>query len=103
VVDEKLAPAREQVGERPGPLRAVEEVRLVHPDPRQLAPLPAQLVGAPGLLLFPRQQREPGSDPLFARDHAGVLDGALGGHVVLLRGWWGWRKRAGRHIILPLG
>ena len=56
VVDEQLGAAVEEIGERLRAVLGLEPVVLLDRDPRQLAPLPGQLVAAAGELLLLLQQ-----------------------------------------------
>ena len=73
VVDEQLRAPSEQVGEGRGALVGVEDVLLVDADPRELLPLPGQLVAAPRQLLLGLEQLQPGREPLFPR--SGLVTG----------------------------
>jgi hypothetical protein len=56
VVDQKLGPAVEELGQGPRPVIRVESVLLLDRDPRQLATLSRQLVRHPGVLLLALKQ-----------------------------------------------
>jgi len=66
VLDDQLALLAEQVSERYRPVRPVEDVLLLDPDHGQQAPPGVECLALPGLLLFPREQPDPGLKPLFA-------------------------------------
>ena len=66
VIDEQLRSAVEQLGERLGALVGLKPILLLHRHPRQIASLARELVAEACQLLFSRQQRLPGSEPLFA-------------------------------------
>src|SRR5579863_5243499 len=68
MLDEELAAAGEQLGERDPALGRIENVRLDHPDPRQRAPLGREAVAQARQLLFLLEQRQAGLEPLLARD-----------------------------------
>src|SRR5436190_2028152 len=68
VIDDELATAFEQFGERLFAARAVEYVVLVNLDPGQFAPPPAQLVAGAGELLLGDEMRLARSKPFVLRD-----------------------------------
>src|ERR1700738_3442131 len=68
MINDELAPPGEQVGERLLAVRPVEHVALLDPLPRQLAPLPAQVVTHPVELLLLGEQRLARLEPLRRRD-----------------------------------
>src|SRR5262249_3831865 len=72
VVDDELAATLEEVGERLPAARALEDVRLVDPDPRQRAPLSAELVAQPRALLLPGEEGRACGEPFLARDHLAI-------------------------------
>src|ERR1700676_4239946 len=59
VVDEELRAPFEEVRQRGAPLVGLESILLVDPNPRQLLPLPPQLVAAPRELLLRLAQLGP--------------------------------------------
>src|SRR6266536_4997847 len=65
VVHEKLRAPSEQVRQGRAALSRLEAVVLLHPDPRELLPLPGQLVAAPGQVLLGVEQLEPVRKPLL--------------------------------------
>jgi hypothetical protein len=75
VVHEQLRPAVEQVGERGFAAFGVEEVVLVDPHPRQLAPLAGNVVVESGQFLLGLEQLEPGFEPLVARSNPAIGHG----------------------------
>src|SRR5262245_1335611 len=74
VIDGELTPRAEELGERRLPARALEDVRLVDPFPRQLPPLPAELVAEPGELLLLGEEGNARGDPLLVRDDGVIHD-----------------------------
>ena len=72
VVDDELAAAVEEFGQRLAAVRSLEDVLLVHRFPRQIAaPLAQAIAQARELFLF-RQELLACSEPLLVR-HDGVL------------------------------
>ena len=69
MVDDQLAAAGEQIGERLRAVRAFEHVVLLDPFPRQFAALPAQFVPFPGEFLFSGQVRQARLQPFVSRHH----------------------------------
>ena len=67
VVDEQLRAAAEQIDERGSAMFRVEHVVLVESHPRQLPPLPGQVIVPSGQFLLGIEQLEPGFEPLLAR------------------------------------
>ena len=87
VIDNELALAAEQIGERHLARRPVENVFLFDFDPRQLATLKVQFVAQFRELLFLNQKLLAGDKPFFLRNHLPVFDSADGfdfRHNVLL-------------------
>jgi hypothetical protein len=85
VVDEQLAAAAEQLRQRARAAVGLEAVLLLDANPRQLAPLPCQLVTQAGVLLLPSEQLLAGGRPILATHdlvigHHVLLSGA-GGHL----------------------
>jgi hypothetical protein len=78
VIDEELAFAAEQIGERDFARRPVENVFLFDFDPRQLATLEVQFVALLRKLLLPREKFLAGSQSFFLRNDLAVLDSAYG-------------------------
>ena len=72
VIDDQLAAAVEQVGQRYFAVRAVEDVLLLYPLPRHLAALTAQLIAQPRELLFLSQQFLARRQPLRLTHYLGV-------------------------------
>src|SRR5260221_54254 len=68
VIDDELAFAAEEVGQRFLPLRPCECIVLFDLDPRQSAPRLAQLVACLGKFLFFREQRLARSQPFALRN-----------------------------------
>jgi hypothetical protein len=68
-MDYQLGPIGKQIDERLFAVWAVKDIRLFHPLPRQLTPLPAQFVPHAREFLFLREKRFPRSDPLIVRNH----------------------------------
>ena len=68
MVHDELALPIEELGERLLAARRVENVRLVHLDPRQLATLGAQLVACPGEFLLLGEKRLALSGPFALGD-----------------------------------
>src|ERR1700719_370690 len=64
MLDDQLAATIEEAGQRFPTLRAVENILLFDLDPRQFAPLRAQLVAQAGEFLFLRQMRLASGQPL---------------------------------------
>jgi hypothetical protein len=79
MVNDQLAAAREEVGERLLAVRPVEDVRLLDLDPGQRPALPAQLVAEAGVLLLFLEELPASRDPFFARNHGMI------GHLILLQ------------------
>src|SRR6266511_4854098 len=77
--DDQLAASIEEVGERLLAVRPVEAIPLLHPDPGQLAALPAQLIAQPGEGLLLAQVLLARREPLVSRHDA------VGLHLALLR------------------
>src|SRR5581483_4255764 len=71
VLDDQLAPAREQVGQGDLAVRAFEDVLLVQLDHGEPAPVRVERVALPGVLLLPGQQPDPGLAPLLAGHDVG--------------------------------
>jgi hypothetical protein len=69
VIDEELRPAVEQLGQGPDAVVGLEAVLLLDPDPRQLAPLPRQVVAHPRVLLFAHEERLASGQPLLPACH----------------------------------
>src|SRR5437879_6539884 len=69
VIDNQLAASLEDVAERLRPTLALEGVLLFDELPRQIAPLPAQLVTHPAELLLLRQVPLPCREPLVVFHH----------------------------------
>src|SRR5438105_1719684 len=69
MLDDQLAAAVEQVGERLLALRTIEHIGLFDLDPWQVAPLRAQLVAQTGEFLFLGQMRLARGQPLLSRDN----------------------------------
>src|SRR5262245_43674532 len=69
VVDDKLAPALEQIAEGAAAVRTVEEVVLVDQHPWQFAALPAQFVSFPGEFLFGGKMLQTRLQPFVSRNH----------------------------------
>jgi hypothetical protein len=67
--DDQLAASVEKIGERFLALRSVEDIPLLHSDPRQRAALPAQFIPGPVNFLFLHQMRLAGDEPFFPRDN----------------------------------
>jgi hypothetical protein len=67
MLDKELAAAVEQVGERHFALWPFEDVLLLDPDPRELAPLPTDLVALSRVGLFPLQECHTLLEPLLPR------------------------------------
>src|SRR5690606_12324954 len=80
VVDDQLAVAAEQLGERLAAVGAVELIGLVDPDPGQRTALGAELVALAGEGLFPQQVLAARAQPFFPRYHAGLLQFDVAGH-----------------------
>src|SRR5215510_13662030 len=78
VIDDELATPPEEVAQCLRPVLALEDVLLFHELPRQVAPLPAQLVAHPRELLLLCQVPLPRLEPLV------VLHHLVTWHVVLL-------------------
>src|SRR5260370_29100551 len=74
VVDDELAPLAEEIGERLLAVRAVEDIRRGDLLPRQLAPLPAEVIAETGEFLLLFQMRRARGNPRFMRDDRVVLD-----------------------------
>jgi hypothetical protein len=53
--DDKLTPARKEIGERVLPIGTIEEIVLLHLDPGQLATVSIDLVALTGELFFLEQ------------------------------------------------
>jgi hypothetical protein len=68
VIDDQLALAAEQIGERLLAVRGVEHVVLVDLLPRQLAPFAAQRITRARERLFVGEMRLAGSKPFIVRD-----------------------------------
>jgi hypothetical protein len=66
VLDDELAAALEQFGERPLAVRRVEDVSLFDFDPRQVAAFGAEPVALPGQFFFLGEQRLACLDPFVA-------------------------------------
>jgi hypothetical protein len=71
MVDEQLGAPVEQLAERLLAVVRVEAILLLHPHPRQLAPLPRELVAQPCVLLLVFEQPLPCLEPLFATSNLG--------------------------------
>src|SRR5256885_5078199 len=67
VIDDELAPAVEELGQRLRACRPVEDVLLLHLLPRQGAPLATQLVAQPGEPLLLREEFPARLDPGLVR------------------------------------
>src|SRR2546429_10028228 len=78
VIDNQLAASLEELAECLRPTLALEGVLLFDELPRQIAPLPAQLVTHPGELLLLRQVPLPRPEPLVVFHHL------VSCHVILL-------------------
>src|SRR5215813_11843402 len=78
VIDEQLAPSPEEVAKCLRSVLTLERVGLFDELPRQIAPLPAQLVAHPREFLLLRQVLLTGLEPLV------VLHHLMGWHVILL-------------------
>src|ERR1051325_10918160 len=78
VVNNELALAAEQIGERHLARRPVENVFLFDFEPRQLATLEIQGVALFGELLFFHEKLFAGSEPFFLRNDFAVFDAAGG-------------------------
>ncbi len=74
VVDDELAVAVEEVGERLRPVGPVEHVALLDLDPGQGLPFGPEPVEIARDLLLPRQMRSPSREP-FLSGHDAVLHG----------------------------
>jgi hypothetical protein len=81
VVDDELAAAVEQVGQRLAAVRPVEDVLLVHRFPRQIAAPLAQAIAQARELFLLGQELRACSEPLVVR-HDGVMHEV--GHVLFL-------------------
>ena len=113
VVHHQLRPALEQVEQADRPVRALERVRLVHPDHRQPAAVGVDPVAGPGQLLLLRQQFLAGGEPLLARHHLGqvahrchgdAVPVATMGHGATVRdGHAHWGRRGAAGSSLPTG
>ena len=68
VIDDELASIFEKVSQLLLSFRPLEDVFLLHFDPRELAALPAQIVAQTREFLFFRQKRLAITHPLLARD-----------------------------------
>src|SRR2546427_5497016 len=79
VVDDELAPAVEEVGERLLTVRPVEDIARLHADPGEPASLRAQLIAAPRDFLLLLEELLPGDEPLVARHDSRTI------HLALLR------------------
>ena len=79
VVDDELAPAVEEVGERLLAVRPVEDIARLHADPGEPASLRAQLIAAPREFLLLLEELFPGDEPLVARHDSRTI------HLALLR------------------
>jgi hypothetical protein len=53
--DDKLTPARKEIGERVLPIGTIEEIVLLHLDPGQLATVSIDLVALKGVLFLLEQ------------------------------------------------
>src|SRR6266566_1585887 len=71
VLNDQLPLAAEQLGQRDRPVRALEDVLLVHLDHGQPAPVGVERVVGAGELLLARQQSAPGLEPLLPGDDIG--------------------------------
>src|SRR5437879_2191927 len=69
VIDDQLAATLEEVAECLRPALALEGIVLFDKLPRQIAPLPAQLVAHPGEVLLLRQVLLPCFEPLVVLHH----------------------------------
>src|SRR5207248_1513994 len=69
VVDDELTAILEDIRERLGAVRAIEDVQLVDLLPRQLAPLPAQRITLMCEFFLLRQERRSRREPLVVRHH----------------------------------
>jgi hypothetical protein len=65
MVHEELRTSAEEIGQRARPLRGLEAIVFVDPDPRQRLPPPGDFVGMPRELLFRLEQVEPRRQPLL--------------------------------------
>src|SRR3989454_1275293 len=88
VIDDQLAAAGEQVGQRLLPVHAVERVGLFDALPRQRLPLPIQLVLGAGERLLAGEQRGTRGEPLVVRDD-GMVAELVGCHGPASGGWSG--------------
>src|SRR5712692_2761448 len=68
VLDEELGAPVEQVRERDLAVRRIEDVFLLHPDPRQVPAHLAELVPLPGMRLLAGEQRDACAEPLLSGD-----------------------------------
>jgi hypothetical protein len=75
VIDQQLAPPPEQVGQPHRPVQAIEDVRLVDLDHRQLPPRGVHRVPLPAQLFLLGQQLHAGSAPLRGVDDFGQVHG----------------------------
>src|SRR3984893_673869 len=66
VVDQQLRAPAQELLQRPRPLGGLEEILLVDPYPRQLAPLACELIAHAGQLLLALEQLHASSEPLRA-------------------------------------
>jgi len=69
MLDDQLAASVEQIGQGAPAARGLERVRLVHPHPRQGAPLRGQFIAQPRLRLLALQQRAAPLEPGLPRYH----------------------------------
>src|SRR5204863_2086335 len=67
VIDEKLGASSKEVWQRGFAVLGLESVFLIDPDPRQLPPLPRQVVTVPSVLLLRLEQLESRCQPFFPR------------------------------------
>src|SRR5262249_36358285 len=85
MLDEELAAAVEQIGERHLSVRPIENVLLLHLDPREVAAFAGQAIAEPRELLLLGQKCGPPGEP-FVSSHDSVR---LHGSVSLRSGLWG--------------
>jgi hypothetical protein len=69
VVDQQLRAPVEELGQRLRPVLGLEAVVLLDRDPRQLLPLPGELVASAGELLLLGEEFDAGGQPLLARPY----------------------------------
>ena len=80
VVDDQLAAAVEEVGERLAAVRAVEDILLLDSLPRQFAALSGEGFALPGEGFFLAQQLAARGEPFFVADDLWCVDGGGRAH-----------------------